>query len=269
MSDALTQLISQAISRGVRVPPAAAASVRKGLAGYGSAISDKTRQEFLDRFLDGLKSIVKPEQVQRAGEEHTVTEGDSPSTLESDLSALLNKFGNGENIAEELNLGFKMDVAVNVMRGGARFLADNFDQAELDEMPAWELRRVYDRDVPRGFKQGPKGTLIPVPNDAWDDDDGRWVKACEAAGDDDALRVFRETGRMVALKSSGVWQALGDGAGGYDDTLGNPYPPFAFNSGYDCDGVPRKETEELGLMDQGEKAGRTDFDFTSLFALPE
>lgn len=269
MSDALTEIIHQAMARGVRVPPAAVSSVRNGLDSYGTAIDAKTKQEFLDRFLDGLKSIVKPAQVARPGAEQTVTEGDSPSTLESDLGALLKKFSSGPQIAEELNLGFKVDVATDVMRGGARFLADNYDQAELDEMPAWELRRVYDRDVPRGFKRGPKGTLIPVPDDAWDDDNGRWVKACEAAGDDDALRVFRDTGRMVALKSSGVWHALGDGAGGYDDTLGNPYPPFAFNSGYDCDGVSRQDAQELGLIDPGEKAERTDFDFSQLFSLPE
>ena len=263
MSDAITQLITQAMSRGVRVPPAAAASVRNGLAGYGAAIDAKTKQEFLDRFLDGLKSIVKPEQVQRPGEEQTVTEGDTPSTVESDLGALLKKFSNGQEIADELNLEFKMDVAVNVMRGGARFLADNYDQDELDEFPAWELRRVYDRDVPRGFKRGPKGTLIPVPDDDWP---SRWKDACDAAGDDDARRVFDDTGRMVALKSSGVWQELGTNR---DDTLGNPYPPFAFNSGFDCDGIARKEAEQLGLIDQGEKAERTEFDFSKLFTLPE
>lgn len=269
MSDAITQLISQAMSRGVRVPPQAAASVRKSLAEFGSAVDARTKQEFLDQFLDGLKSIVKPVQVLRPGEEQTVTEGQTPASLRGDLTELLRRVQDPQAIVEDMNLDFKVDVASNVMRGGARFLADNYDQDELDEFPAWELLRVYDRDVPRGFKRGPKGTLIPVPNDAWDDEDGRWVKACQSAGDEDALRVFRETGRMVALKSSGVWQALGNGAGGYDDTLGNPYAPFAFNSGYDVDGVPRKECEQLGLIEKGEKATRTDFDFAQLFTLPQ
>jgi hypothetical protein len=266
MSDPLTALITRAMSRGVPVPPQAAHSVRKSLAEFGDTLDQRTKQEFLDRFLDGLKSIVQPVQVQRPGEELTVTEGDTPATLRGDLTELLSRMENPQAIIEDMNLDFKVDVAINVMRGGARALAQNYDQDELDEFPALELLRVYDRDVPRGFKRGPKGTLIPVPNDAWDDSDGRWVNACRSAGDDAALRVFQETGRMVALKSSGVWQALGDGAGGYDDTLGNPYPPFAFNSGHDVDGVPRAEAEQLGLIQPGAKAQRADIDFEKLFA---
>ena len=54
---------------------------------------------------------------------------------------------------------------------------------------------------------------------------------------------------MVALKSSPIWQALGDGAGGFRDTLGNPYPPFAFGSSYAWVHVDRLEARELGLLD--------------------
>ena len=54
---------------------------------------------------------------------------------------------------------------------------------------------------------------------------------------------------MVALKTSPIWQALGDGAGGYRDTLGNPYPPFAYGSGLAWADVSRDEAIELGLID--------------------
>ena len=69
---------------------------------------------------------------------------------------------------------------------------------------------------------------------------------------------------MVALKSSGIWEALGDGAGGYDDTLGNPYPPFAFNSGMWTQDVSRADCESLGLLGSTEKAKAPEFDFANL-----
>ena len=76
----------------------------------------------------------------------------------------------------------------------------------------------------------------------------RWTEAAKESGDDDALRVFQETGRMIARKDSPIWQALGDGAGGFRDTLGNPYPPFAFNSTRLVDNVWRDEAEALGFI---------------------
>ena len=59
---------------------------------------------------------------------------------------------------------------------------------------------------------------------------------------------------MIALKSSPIWAALGAGAGGFRDTLGNPYPPFAYGSGLDWDDVERERCEELGLIGPGEVA---------------
>ena len=57
---------------------------------------------------------------------------------------------------------------------------------------------------------------------------------------------------LVALKNSPIWQALGDGVGGYNDTLGNPYPPFAFDSGMAWVGVDRSECIKLGLVKKHE-----------------
>ena len=55
---------------------------------------------------------------------------------------------------------------------------------------------------------------------------------------------------MAALKSSGIWQVLGD----FPDGLGNPYPPFAFNSGMWTEEVSRDEAIQLGLIGEGEVA---------------
>ena len=91
--------------------------------------------------------------------------------------------------------------------------------------PAWELKRFETRSVPRP------------------DWDRRWAAAGLACGFKGALKD-----RFIALKSSPIWQELGNGAGGYRDTLGNPYPPFAFSSGMDWIEVDRDECIALGLV---------------------
>lgn len=52
---------------------------------------------------------------------------------------------------------------------------------------------------------------------------------------------------MIALKNSDVWDRLGD-SNTFPDALGNPYPPFAFNSGMDVADVSRAEAERLGVI---------------------
>jgi hypothetical protein len=54
-------------------------------------------------------------------------------------------------------------------------------------------------------------------------------------------------GRMVALKDSKVWQRLGD-PNLFADALGNPFPPFAFNSGMGVLNIDREEALRLGVM---------------------
>ena len=83
-----------------------------------------------------------------------------------------------------------------------------------------------------------------VPREDWP---ARWRAAGNSVGWEGALQ-----GRFIALKNSPIWQALGDGAGGFTDTLGNPYPPFAFSSGMDWVAVDRDTCEKLGLIKSGE-----------------
>ena len=92
--------------------------------------------------------------------------------------------------------------------------------------PAWELVRYEGRRMPRDWA-------------------ARWKAAGNAVG---WIGVARDATEMVALKDSPIWQALGNGAGGYRDTLGNPYPPFAFSSGMDWSGVRRPRCIALGLI---------------------
>lgn len=95
---------------------------------------------------------------------------------------------------------------------------------QMHAYPAWELVRREGRDIPRG------------------DWPQRWHSAGESVNWEGASRDA-----MVALKGSPIWQALGDGAGGYTDTLGNPFPPFAYQSGMGWRDVHRDRALELGL----------------------
>ena len=111
---------------------------------------------------------------------------------------------------DRINLQLKTQE--DLAQGAAKNVWGN-EPAQLEQYPAWELVRVYAVEVERGLQQR-KGGLIPVPEDAWDSANGRWHHACVESGDTEAMRIFTETGRMIARKDSPVWQALGDGAGG-------------------------------------------------------
>lgn len=123
-------------------------------------------------------------------------------------------------------------VETNVLdaQGHGRWQAGQ-DETALDVNPAWELVRMI--------------TPMGKPRD-WE---ARWADALNATTIEGATPPG--SGRMVALKNHPIWQALGDGAGGYEDTLGNPWPPFAFNSGMNVVDVPRDEAIALGLMEEG------------------
>lgn len=101
---------------------------------------------------------------------------------------------------------------------------DALDTDELEDWPAWRLERYGSRAVPR------------------EDWHARWKRAGDACGWVGAVK-----GDFVALKTSPIWAALGQGAGGFKDTLGNPYPPFAYGSGLDWTDVSAEEATRLGL----------------------
>lgn len=102
------------------------------------------------------------------------------------------------------------------------------DPIVLDAFPAWELVRISPAEEPRNWLT-------------------RWMMA--------GGQIFR--GRMIALKGASVWDALGD-TRLFDDALGNPYPPFAWNSGMDLRDIDRQEAEELGVIPKGAAAPRPD-----------
>ena len=93
------------------------------------------------------------------------------------------------------------------------------DPLRREQFPAWELVR---------------GRMVQAERGDWD---ARWR---DAGGE-----FFG--GRMIAAKDSPVWRRLGEVR---DDGLGNPYPPFAFNSGMTWREVDREEAVRLGVVDE-------------------
>ena len=146
------------------------------------------------------------------------------------LVTLLEQMGHspqdGGGIANPASIR-RLNLVVDTQRQMAASVAVLSEQTEatVTMWPAWELTRLETRAVPRP------------------DWDRRWAAAGLACGFKGALKD-----RFIALKSSPIWQELGNGAGGYRDTLGNPYPPFAFSSGMDWVEVDRDKCIALGLV---------------------
>lgn len=115
---------------------------------------------------------------------------------------------------------------------------EGLDQDALWRYPAWELVRLFDRDVPRGFKLVGGQLVVDLGND--------WPSRWRAVGG-----VLTD-GRMIALKTDEIWGHLGD-SDVFDDGLNTPYPPFAFSSGMDWMQVERSECVALGLIDEDEE----------------
>lgn len=114
---------------------------------------------------------------------------------------------------------------------------DGSSDYALHAYPAWSLERVYSRQKAR-----PDWGL-------------RWMAAGESVAWEGAAKGAVSpfgTPRMVALKDSPIWAALGDGAGGYEDVLGTAMPPFAYGSGLGWVAVKRAVAEELGLLKDGD-----------------
>lgn len=240
--------------------------------------SARTLDEYyLDEIFGAVQSLVEPQTVQREDRitpenpQGNVTEGMNPATARSSLLQYLRgkgymaqpgEEGTIKDLASEQRLNLVVDTNVKLAHGAGMFVQSNANEDVVEAFPAWELVRYEDRDVPRGEKRGPKGVIEPDPENSWPE---RFKAAADASGDDDAARVLAETGRMMARKDSPLWDSLGAGAGGYDDTLDNPYPPFAFNSGMWTEDVSRQEAIDIGLIDAGDVVKPADFDFASLF----
>ena len=192
--------------------------------------ADILRRSIVSARMESARHLARVRDVCAAVAEGSMNQASARAELLESLHAMGHRASDGGGItnpASRRRLNLIIDTQRRMASSVARINAET--PATLMAWPAWELRRFERRAAPRG------------------DWMQRWQSAAEAVGYEG---VARHTARMVALKGSPIWQALGDGAGGFRDTLGNPYPPFAYSSGLAWDDVDADECRKLGLDPQ-------------------
>lgn len=210
--------------------------------------------DLLDGYKEAVDSLINPVTVQRADRvtadnpQGNVTEGLNPADARLAIKQLQDSLGmvKGDgsltDLTSEKRINLVIKTNVELSQGAGHFIQAN-DPNVVEAFPAQELVRFEARKMERDWP-------------------GRWRIAAAVAGDVDAARVLESTGRMVALKESGIWSELGNA----EDGLGNPYPPFAFNSGMWVQDVSYDEAITLGLLDAGEQAAPAPLDLSQLFS---
>lgn len=143
-----------------------------------------------------------------------------------------------KNPASERRLNLIVDTQRQMSASVARLMGET--EGTVDRFPGYELCRMGSRAMPRQdwlARWNAAGESV------------NWQGACQHPiyGDVNAYG-------FLALKSSPIWAALGNGAGGFNDTLGNPYPPFAYASGMAWLDADRETCERYGLISSGTQA---------------
>lgn len=144
--------------------------------------------------------------------------------------------GSLQDLSSERRIDLLLETNVRMAQGYAQEVAGNGEYVRY-AYPAYELVRLYKRVIERGSPES--------KSPGWE---SRWEDAGDEVNWEGALRE-----PMMALKDSPIWQALGDGAGGYTDTLLNPFPPYAFRSGKGRKAVSRERAIGFDLIGADEK----------------
>lgn len=117
------------------------------------------------------------------------------------------------------NLVIETNVAI---ANGYRQMREANDPDILQEYPAWRLIREIETEVQRNWKE-------------------RWAKAAEGTPENG-----RNDSEYIARKDHPIWQRLGSL---WEDSLGNPFPPFAWDSGMGVEEIDRDEAMGVGVID--------------------
>ena len=225
--------------------------------------AETTMVPYLQQIQSVVESAINPKQQTRFDEEghplpQTVTVGLNPATarqtLRDGLSALHYTAPEGlegtiKDLSSDPRINLVVDTNTKLALSAGHLVQSNLNEDVLDLWPAWEFIRVEDRKEPRNWPT-------------------RWRNAAEVSGDSKSLGLLGRTGRMCALKSSGLWIALGEGAGGYDDCLGDGLlDPVAWGTGMEREELSREESEDLGLLEDGQEVKPAAIDLAALFGL--
>ncbi|HEY5079417.1 MAG TPA: hypothetical protein VII43_06200 [Opitutaceae bacterium] len=132
-----------------------------------------------------------------------------------------NHAGGLQDLSSDIRINLQLETNVDTARGYG-WWAQGQQEDVLNAYPADELVRFQ---VPKGGEAAERD----------------WAERWEEVGG----QFF--DGRMVAQKNDSIWSALGDPST-FPDGLGNPYAPFAFNSGMGTRDVARDEAQQLGVV---------------------
>lgn len=134
--------------------------------------------------------------------------------------------GSLQDLSSDRRINLILDTQLKLMAGKGQE-QQGLSEAALDLFPAYELVRIESRRVPR-----------------------EWLKDWETAADnvdwEGVSKVAFEEGRMIALKTSPIWAAVGSSAL-FNDALDVSHPPFRFSSGMGWQVKGRDEAEGWGL----------------------
>ena len=190
-----------------------------------SIASDILRRSVLSARMESARHLARIREVCAQVSEGSINQASARARLLETLSQMGHSPLDGGGLTNPASIR-RLNLIVDTQRQMAASVSRIQTQtpAVLERWPAWELTRLIGKAVPR------------------EDWPARWRNAGESIGWEGTLKD-----RFIALKTSPIWQALGDGAGGFRDTLGNPYPPFAYSSGMAWVAVDRETCERLGL----------------------
>ncbi len=187
-----------------------------------------TNAQYAQQLKDLVGSILNPQQIRRADRvtaenpEGFVTVGENLASARLKAKEELQRLGYDpgdqagtiQDLSSDRRIELQLTHNVESAQGFGSYLQGQSEGA-LDAFPAQELFRAEDRKEERPWST-------------------RWMQA--------GGQIF--SGRMVALKSDPIWEAI--------SAFGTPYPPFDFNSGMWVRDIPRSESIDLGLLDADE-----------------
>lgn len=190
-----------------------------------SIASDILRRSVFSARMESARYLAKIREVCAQVSEGSINQATARARLLEALAQMGHSPLDGGGLANPASIR-RLNLIVDTQRQMAASVARLHYQtpAVLERWPAWELTRLVGKAVPR----------VDWP--------ARWRNAGRATNWEGALQ-----GVYIALKTSPIWEALGNGAGGFRDTLGNPYPPFAYSSGMAWVAVDRETCDRLGL----------------------
>ena len=240
--DAVTQMLEGKIERGEAERLLLRSLAALGHPTEGESLTDPASERRLKLILDTqcqmAESVARLSQQTEAVAqmlEGRIERGEAERLLLRSLAALGHPIEGAESIADpasERRLKLVLDTQCQMAKSVAQLSQQT--ESVVHQFPGWELCRVGERRLPR------KDWL------------SRWNLAGRSVGWEGAVDhpIYGDATAygFLALKSSPIWAALGAGVGGFRDTLGNPFPPFAYSSGMDWLDADRETCERFGLV---------------------